>query len=286
MRTGLFLYLAVMSATVSQADDALYTSTNAVARIDTSGSPYAVVSADEGATVTYRRGESVSVIMPDGSISRLVDEQAASGVAAWLPEAGGVYILTNSVSGAATFTVRYSDFGTQGSGTIDDPVKIMDDAEIADLAASGDLGDGMFVSLRGPSVSIGGSSRPSGLSVQYVGEGLYEMLSDYTGKCYAGRPVSSVMETIRPGPHRKINLRDMLAVAYSGDKWIGNPNAQSLLKIESPSGIVDEGVYEGSGAIPFCPTEKGVWKIVLTVGDCELQSSVSVVPRQFAIVIR
>ena len=91
MRIGLFLYLAVMSAMVLQADEALYTSTNAVARIDTSGSPYAVVSADKGATVTYRKGESVSVILPDGSISKIVEEQAGSGVAAWMPEAGGVY---------------------------------------------------------------------------------------------------------------------------------------------------------------------------------------------------
>ena len=286
MRTGLFLYLAVMSATVSQADDALYTSTNAVARIDTSGSPYAVVSADEGATVTYRRGESVSVIMPDGSISRLVDEQAASGVAAWMPEAGGVYTLTNSVSGTAVLTVRYSDFGTQGSGTIDDPVKIMDDAEIADLAASGDLGDGMFVSLRGPSVSIGGSSRPSGLSVQYAGEGLYEMLSDYTGKCYAGRPVSSVMETMRPGPDRRIHVRDALAIAYSGDLWIGGSEAQSSVSVESPSGSKTENAFNGSGSMPFCPTLAGVWKVVLKAGDTVMESNISVIPNQFSIVIR
>ena len=285
MRTGLFLYLAVMSAMVLQADEALYTSTNAVARIDTSGSPYAVVSADKGATVTYRKGESVSVILPDGSISKLVEEQAGSGVVAWMPEAGGVYTLTNSVSGTAVFTVRHSDFGTQGVGTQEDPVKIMDDAEIADLAASGNLADGMFVFLCGPSVSIGGSSRPSGLSVLYAGERLYRMLSDSTGKCYTGRSVSSVLETMRPGPDRRIKLRDALAIAYSGTMWLGNSAGSSVLAIESPSGS-STNEFDDTGSIAFCPTETGTWKITLNVDGTVLTSNVSVVPRQFAVVIR
>lgn len=287
MKTRLFLWLAVtVAALTAQADDPLHTSTNAVAVLDTSGSPYAVFSASDGAMLTYRSGESVSVISPDGSTSLLVDAPDESGLVTWIPQAGGVYILTNSVYGDVTFTVRYSDFGTQGVGSIGDPVKIIDNAELSDLVDSGDVADGMFFTFCGPVADIGGSDRPNGLSVQYADEGLYKILSDANGMCYSSRPVSSFMETIRPGPHRKINLRDMLAVAYSGDKWIGNPNAQSLLKIESPSGIVDEDNCEGTGVIPFCPAEKGVWKITLSVGDYSLKSKVSVVPQQFAVIIR
>jgi len=77
-----------------------------------------------------------------------------------------------------------------------------------------------------------------------------------------------------------------LSIAYSGDRWVGDATARSSLKIVSPSGIIDEESYEGSGSVPFSPLEKGVWQIILSFGDSVLTSHVSVVPRQFAIVIR
>lgn len=281
-----FLWLVAGISLVLNADEPLNTSTNVVAAIDTSGSPYAVLSANEGAAVTYRKGETVSVISPEGSVSPLVENPSGSGVAAWIPDAGGIYVLTNSNSGIAVFSVRYSDFGTQGAGTEIDPVKIMDNEEISDLVDAGTLSDGMLFALCGPAVSVGVSSSPQGYAVLAEDGDLYRIVAATDGVLYSGRAVASVMETVRPGPDRRIKLRDALAVAYSGDAWIGNSTAPSTLKIESPSGVVTEEQHEGSGVVPFTPAEKGVWKVTLSAGDSVMTACLSVVPRQFAILIR
>lgn len=277
---------AVLSAVALQAGEPLYTSTNVTAVLDTSGSPYAVLSADDGATVTYRSGEAVSVVSADGTATPLLEAQDGRGTATWLPDAGGVYVLSNSVSGTAVFSVRYSDFGTEGTGSSEDPVKIMDNEEISDLVDSGKLSSGMLFSLQSPAVSIGGSSCVDGYCVQAADDDMYMLVESSDGVRYSGRSVSSFMETMSPGPDRRIRLRDVAAIAYSGNPWIKGADGASTLTLASPSGADTEHTFSGTGAVAFCPDEKGVWTVTLTAGDTVLTGNVSVLPRQFAVIVR
>ena len=81
MRTGCQLFLvACVAAFSAVADDTLLDeSSECVFSADTTGSPYIVKSANEVEVLTYRAGESVTAIAPDGSSLGIVAAGASGG---------------------------------------------------------------------------------------------------------------------------------------------------------------------------------------------------------------
>ena len=288
MKTKLFLWVVICGGTFMTLADSspLAISTNVLAFIDTSGSPYAVTSAVAGVSVTYRTGETVSAIAPDGTTQLLADAPSVSGRVKWMPVAGGVWTLTNSVFGVVTFSLRYSDFGTQGTGTANDPAKIMDDTELSDLVHAGTLSGGAWFSLRGPRLSMESLVRPAGHAVHVERDGLYSVWASANGEVFKGGAATSVLETVCLGPDRRIFAREALNIAYSGDGWIGDALAESTLTVVSPSASVEESSLDGCGAVTFRPDEYGVWTITLNTDKATLTSRVKVFPRQFSISFR
>ena len=86
-------------------------------RLDTRGIPVAlstladVASLAEDWPVTYRTGETVTYVAPDGTIGTLVSDAASAGTVPFSPNAGGLWRLVNAGVGTAYVGVGWSVFG-------------------------------------------------------------------------------------------------------------------------------------------------------------------------------
>ena len=173
----LFLALLFMSAGQFQVVAAMVAdSTPQAFDIDTSGSAHAVTSMD-AISLPYWVGDTITVTAPDGSVSTPVSKAATAGEENWIATMGGVWTITNSDEGTATFSVRYSLFGEQGAGTEADPAKIVDNDELHDLVLSGTAGDGYMFVLQGSAVSFGTMTRINGYAVVPLGNGVYRLMT-------------------------------------------------------------------------------------------------------------
>lgn len=244
---------------------------DAVFALDTMGSPRVLTAADAIA-LTYRAGESVSALPPDSaSASTLVENAVGVGTFGWSPTAGGLWTLENSVSGVATFYVRYSLFPSGGTGTAANPARIVDDAELDDMVATGKAASGFTFVLYG-TATIDELTLPTGYALTALGDGIYRLDTLTDDKLYGGEPEVFALDTERSGPNRKAIKGDALSIAYSGDNWIGATSAASTLTFTSPSGTFVTHNCTGTGVVPFQPEEEGFWTVTLTCGETILSA--------------
>lgn len=258
---------------------------DAVFALDTMGSPRVLTAADAIA-LTYRAGESVSALPPDSaSASTLVENAVGVGTFGWSPTAGGLWTLENSVSGVATFYVRYSLFPSGGTGTATNPARIVDDAELDDMVTTGKATAGFTFVLYG-TATIDALTLPMGYALTALGDGIYRLDTLTDDKLYGGIPETFALDTERSGPDRTAIKGDTLSVAYSGDSWVGAASAASILTFTSPSGAAVMHSCTGTGIVPFQPAEDGVWTITLTAGETSLSALLRIKRLGMSICIR
>jgi len=112
-----FLCSAVSAAALAlacNADEILATSAGVAFRLDTTGPAYSVSSQDAVASMcstTWRKGETVTVTAPNGTVTTFVTDAGSAGAQLFVPNAGGLWHFSNSASGSATLGVPYSVFG-------------------------------------------------------------------------------------------------------------------------------------------------------------------------------
>ena len=208
-------------------------------------------------------GENVVMTAPDGATSTL---PAVDGACSWTPTAGGTWSFSNSAEGDAVLTVRYSLFpGTQGEGTVSDPVKLVDDDELADLLAGGIVAEGSAFTLRGPN-GIGSLAIPSGYAADGAADGIWRLVAASGGLLYGSLPASCIVDSAKPGPDRTVrDPKHTPPFAYTGDGWCGDPSAVSTLTFVSPGGVTTkEENCVGTGALAYeLPRGIGVWTVTL-----------------------
>ncbi len=116
-RTSIFtIVLGAALALAGRADDFAANSTNVSFRLDTTGPAYSVGSVQEATTcpVTWRRGETVTVVAPNGAETTCVSNAAEDGHAEVSLGRGGLWRLFNSKSGTAMVGVPWHVFGDGG----------------------------------------------------------------------------------------------------------------------------------------------------------------------------
>lgn len=115
-----FLCSAVSAATLAlacNADGVLATSADVAFKLDTTGPAYSVASLGAVTSMlptTWRKGETVTVTAPNGTVTTLVTNAGSAGVQSFAPNAGGIWHFSNSASGSATLGVPWSVFGDGG----------------------------------------------------------------------------------------------------------------------------------------------------------------------------
>ena len=254
--------------------------------VDTKGGVVLVKTTD-AVPLSFGNAQRLTAASEDSaSVQTLIESAEGFGEYAWTPEAGGYWFLTNSTEGAATFLVRYSLFPeTQGKGTADDPVKIVDGEEIAELIAAGTLAEGSVFSLSGMA-SVGGIAVPEGLAIEGLSDGIYRFTAVDDGMLYRSSAKAFIVDSKKSGPDRRWRLGQSIGIGYSGDNWTGAAGARSTLEIVSPSGSVEEKVFSGTGVDGFDFAERGVYRLTLTSAAGKQESQVSVLSAPLTIKMR
>ena len=279
--------LAVVGSTALMADGiALASSTNFTFSVDTTDDLHVIKSLD-AVTLPYRTAHKVTATCGDTSVSvTLVESAARNDDYAWIPSAGGLWTLVNSVEGTATFLVRYSLFPeTAGAGTSVKPAKIVDAEELAELISAGTASYGYVFEPCGL-LTVSAIELPSGWALQGVTPGVYRIVAASADVLYQGAGTPFAVDSLCAGPDRTWYRRKPVDVAYSGDNWTGAPSAVSTLTVASPSGAKVDESLTGTGAYAFRPMEKGVYTLTMSTPSTNLVSSVSVIPQTFRIDFR
>ena len=263
-------------------------------RLDSRPSPLAVKTDVELAEfeagswrATWRAGDTVTLTAPDGTARTLVADAASVGSAVLEFNAGGLWALTNTVQGNAAITVRHSFFGPVGEGTEASPARLVDEDELCDLASAGMVGDGFVFLLQGAPELRSNLSVPSGFRVdETCGDARLRLAASQDG-CVAtwGRAVFALDGKMQ-GPDRRVFRGQTWPVAYCGDLWRGDDEANSVLTVVSPSGAMAEHSLSSFGSMPVNFGENGCWTLTLTSGDKNLTSSVMVIPLKFSMIFR
>ena len=250
------LFMVAVCGAVVLADEPLAVSTNFAFSVDTSGGPY-VVKTLGGVALPYRVAETVTAAADGASPATLVSSADSAGSYSWIPSAGGLWSLTNSYGGAASFYVRHSLFGAQES-----PAKIVDDAELADMVAAGTATDGFEFSLDGVATLLG-LETPAGWMLRGVSYGTYRLVASQPGTYYVSDDVAFAVDTVKAGPDRSTGKKEDLRVAYSGWNWTRSVETNAVLVFTSPSGVATTNALSGTGVLAFRPMETGAWTIAL-----------------------
>jgi len=142
--------------------------------------------------VTWRTGDTVDVIPPQGAASTLVTDAASAGSTQFAPDAGGIWTLVNSAQGKARIGVAWSVYGDGGmlvtSGNSPeyavDSLQEGPNREIMmkkglPVAYSGDLWHGSATASSTLTVT-----QPSGASedIPLVGAGVYDVPFNKAGR--------------------------------------------------------------------------------------------------------
>ena len=244
--------------------------------VDTCGETAIVKSLDE-VKLPYGFAQRVTAAGEDSATTvTLIESAEDSGEYGWIPSSGGVWTLTNSVEGVAKFLVRYSLFPeAQGAGTDDDPAKIVDDDEIPERIAAGSISYGYVVWLGGEA-SAASLELPAGWSLRGVADNTYRLVAASGGMLYESAAAPFMVDSRGTGPNRRWPVGKSVEVAYSGDNWIGGPDAQSTLAITAPSGDTTELPLSGTGLYGFTPAERGVYTLTLATDGASIVSKVTV----------
>ena len=116
IRWGMILVAASAAFPILAGEDLATSAAFGGVHMNTSGRP-TVISSQSDMTalaawpVTYREGETVTATASDGTTRTLADNAAASGAAAFAPDAGGLWRLVNSNGETALVGVSWSVFG-------------------------------------------------------------------------------------------------------------------------------------------------------------------------------
>lgn len=279
--------LSVSTVFMLYADDVSVADSNVLtASLDTIGSVHAITSIADAVTLVCRPGSMVTAADADSGETRTLTA-SASGSVSWMPTAGGLWTLYSSLDGQAEFTVRYSLFGAQGTGSVSDPFKIVDGEELADMADAGTMTDGCYLTLRGASGLMGELFMPSGYALLELDSGDFRFAAASGGLVYCGTPVTSFIDAKNTGPDRKMKRnKGSRRIAYSGDNWCGDPASDATLTLVSPSGVETDMALSGTGSVEFDPDEIGLWSVILSYDTVMLTSSVTVCPKGMSIIIR
>lgn len=196
-RFAMFLVACAAAFPLFAADGDLLAETTAAVTFDVCTFDIATFAAKSAAEiaalmpVTWRVGETVDVIPPQGASSTLVSDAASAGSAPFAPDAGGVWTLVNSAQGKARIGVAWSVYGDGGllvtSGNSPSyPVDSMQEGpnrkikkrEGLPVAYSGDLWHGS-----GTASSTLTVTQPDGASedIPLVGTGIYSVPFDMAG---------------------------------------------------------------------------------------------------------
>lgn len=243
--------------------------------LDTRGSPYIVTSLTPAVGLRYCAGDTVTATAPDGTEATIISAASSTGTWPWTPSSGGVWVLSDSNEGDASFVVYHSLFGLGGAGTADNPAKVVDAADFAAMhALCADKAGFTFV-VEGDA-SIGDFAMPDGYALKSLGAGVWQLVAS-TGRLLCAGMLGFGMDTVKPGPNRSVKTADdLLPFAYSGDAWTQtDPTAASSLTFTSPSGVVTTTNLVGTGALEFPMAERNVWTVVLDSASTNLAAQIT-----------
>ena len=204
--------------------------------------------------------------------------------------AGGLWTLERTGQGmrhdTAEITARYSLYGSAGSGTEADPLKFVDEDEMAELDG-GTLTSGMYVALRGvDGLDFAALALGSGLSLTDLGGGVWRIDASADGKVATSVETTYSADSVQIGPDRATSTKDALPVAYSGDSWIGDAAKAATLTFTSPRGTATTLDLAGTGATQFTFSKSGEWTVTLTMADGTTRTAVLSVSNGLTIVIK
>ena len=217
-------------------------------------------------SVTYRQGESVFVASPSGALANPVDCAGADGRYPWVPNAGGLWTLSNDVSGVATFSVRDALFGDIGSGTVQDPYRIVDEGVFNEQLEIASVTNGFTFLLTGEADLLDKLSVPSGYAVCQLAARTYQLKADGSGLLMFSLGADFAVDSVGTGPDRTYNRNEgpLLPVAYSSDGWAMLSTASSTLTVRSPKGVETSWSVSGTGSRPVDYRRGGLWTVTLT----------------------
>ena len=250
MRTQFGTVLAAAVATSAtlpfalSADEPLATSAECIYAADSTPSPHAVKTAAElgeitGGTwkVAWRAGETVTVAAPDGTVTTLASDAATAGTAILALGAGGCWTLARTGHGmshdTAEITVRYSLYGSAGSGTEADPLKVVDAEEIAEIDGE-TATSGLYIALRGADgLDLATLALGSGLSLTDLGDGVWRIDAAADGKAATSAATVYLADT-RPSPRAVKTAAEQTGI--TGGTWKATRRAGEAVTLVSPRG--------------------------------------------------
>lgn len=237
--------------------------------------------------LTYRTGETVRS-SGGGQERTLVTKAAEPGTYAWQPDAGGLWTLSNSGSGEATFSVRDALFGDIGSGTLEDPFRISDPDVFKEQLEIASVTNGLVFRLTGGEGVLDALTLPAGYAFVGVGEATYRLTADATGLLFRCNPAVFAMDSVEPGPNRSIDANDdfQMPVAYSGDGWLGSPTLPSTLTVVTPRGAESVLRLNGWGVTPVLMRKGGTWTVTLASTSGTETAEIGVNPSGMMFLVR
>lgn len=235
--------------------------------------------------VSWRLDDTVRVTAPDGNVTTLAEDAVSAGCAAWKPDGGGVWTVESSSQGTASFAVRHSLFGEQGAGTESDPVRFVDGDELSEMSSAGTVGDACFFTLADIDGLVADLALPSGYRLMYVDGDVWRIDRNADGCIFEGGGAVYGFDGLASGPNRRMRLKEVFPLSFSGDNWRG-VGVDAVLTVTSPSGEVETIPVSGDGSMPFSPDEEGCWKVDLATGDVSLHSEIRVFGERFFVIIR
>lgn len=246
--------------------------------------PFRVASLSPATALPYLSLQTVKATAPDGTVTTLASTGGAAGTVDWTPSAGGVWVLENSVEGRVLFSARHGLFGTQGTGTASNPLKVVDRDELADLIQAGTAEEGSVFETD-PLLSSATVVLPDGWAVRREAQ-KWILAEPADGILFSGTDAAFCFDSRQPGPDRKVRAKGALPIAYSGDGWGGAAAAASQLTFTPPSGEALELQFKGTGAYPFRFSQDGLWLVSLSANGKTDDAYVYILSEGFYLILR
>ena len=232
-------------------------------------------------TLSRAEGDEVTAQKPSGGSVTVNGTE-------WTASEGGVWTLVSRREGEAVWTVRYGLFGARGTGTAENPAKIVDHEELVNLVQDQTAASGYVFTLCGLPTLLDTLVVPTGYLLTPSGADCYEMReADPSGAVFVSSAVTAFFDTELPGPDRRAYVKESVPVAYSGDWWrLPTATGASTLTIIPPSGTAQTTSLTGTGTEPFTGETVGKWKLSLTVGSETVDAWVTLRGKGFQVFIR
>ena len=235
----------------------------------------------------YKKGDTLTTTAPDGTVTTATK---SSDTTEALPiNAGGLWAFANDrQKGEASFTVRYSIYGTQGAGTDASPAKLVDADELSDLVNAGTAGNGYVFTLNGGDSLFDAMTLPTGFCLERRPNGTYRIVTSENGSLFTWAEISYSLDSRKKGPNRLLELDESFKVAYSGDDWRRDMSKAATLTFIPPEGEPTVLDFTGTGVTPgtFTFNQRGVWIVRLTMADGTEREAVVKVRKGFLLLYR